>query len=157
MDDVLAEEELGDGDPLGVDLGQHQHLPLGLVGDPLEVVLEAVVAHRHVVLVEHGQVAVQPLPLLGIGDHRVVLHADLVGVAVGAELLDRPLELPGGGVRPGEGEVPGDVVLEDRGGAGSQMALDLGQLHGAPGVLEDGLGSGLQYGDARFSHVKRSG
>src|SRR6185295_16626823 len=102
------------------------------------------------VLVEDRQIAVEPLALLRIGHDGVVLDADQVGIAVLVELLDRPLELPGGRVRPREGEVPGDVVLQDRGRARREVLLDLGELHRAPDVLEDGVRLRLENGDASF-------
>ena len=50
VDDVLADEVIGDADAFGVDVVQGQHLGLGLVVDPGHILLAEVVAHRDVVV-----------------------------------------------------------------------------------------------------------
>ena len=145
VDDVGAEEELRDLDAVREHLRQREHLPLRLVTHPREVVGVAVVAHRYAVAAEHAEVAVEPLALLRVGDDRVVLDAHQVGEAGGAQREDRALELPRRGVGARVRVVPGDVVLEDGGGAGGKGILHAGQLAQAPEVAENGVGPGAQH------------
>ena len=115
VDDVLAEEVVGDVDAFRKDAVEHAHLRLRLVAHPRHVAVLEVVEDGDLVLLEDRDVVVEVLALERVGDDRLVLDADLIGEAAARERLDRPLELPRRGVRRGEREVPGDVVLENRG------------------------------------------
>src|SRR6185295_1624424 len=52
--------------------------------------------------------------------------------------------------------VPGDVVLEDRGGFGVEVLLYLGQFHRASDVFEDGVLLRFEDGDASFRGHRNS-
>jgi hypothetical protein len=137
VDDILAEEVVGNVDALGEDLVEHEHLRLGLVGNPLHVLVAEVVEDGDVVLLKKGDVVVQVFALECVGDDGLVLHADQVLVAVGAESLDRAFKLPWRGVGAGERVVPGDVVLEYCGRAFVEGAGHAGQFSQAGNVFED--------------------
>ena len=89
---------------------------------------------------EDRHVTVQVLALEGVGDHGLVLHADQVVEACLAQGQDGAFELPGGGVGAGHGEMPGDVVLEDRGQAGLERLRSARQLEQALIVVQHGGG-----------------
>ncbi len=144
VDDVLAEEVVGDRDPLGEDVVEDVHLRLGAIRDPLHVLVLEVVADGDVVLLEERQVVVEVLALEGVGHDRLVLNADDLLVAAAAEREDRPLHLPRRRVRARERVVPGDVVLEDRGGALLEGVLHPGEVAEAIDVLDDVVGLNLQ-------------
>jgi hypothetical protein len=145
--------------PSGIDAVEHHHLGLGLVDRPRHVAGLEVVEHRDVVLLEDRDVVVEVLALEGVGDHGLVLHADLVLESLGAQGADGPLELPRRGVRAGEREVPGDVVLEDGRRALVHRRLDPGEIEEALMIAQDGLGCGADHSDLAFAHggAKSSG
>src|SRR5262249_55819030 len=61
-----------------------------------------------------------------------------------AQRQDGTLELPRRGVGRREREVPGDIVLENGGRAGSERVLHAGELAQARDVVENRLGSDLE-------------
>ena len=109
------------------------------------------------VALEDRHVVVQVLALEGVGDDRLVLHADLVGEAAARQRLNRAFELPRRGVRRREREVPGDVVLEDRRLAGRERVGHAGELDEAIDVRKDGVGRDSENGDSGFHEPCRPG
>jgi hypothetical protein len=115
VDDVLAEEVVGDVDPLGKDAIEDAHLRLRLEAHPRHVAVLEVIEDGDLVLLEDRNVVIEVLTLERVGDDRLVLDTDLVGEAAPRQRLDGPFELPRASCSPPEGKVPGDVVLQDRG------------------------------------------
>src|SRR5581483_7021590 len=97
-------------------------------------------------------VVIEVFALERVGDDRLVLDADLIGEAVPRERADRAFELPRRRVRAGEREVPGDVVLQDRGGAARERARDAAEVQEAIDVGEDGVGLDPEKRDLGFVH-----
>ena len=131
MDDVLADEIIRDLDPLRVDVIQRQHRRLGPVGHPRHVFFAEIVQRRNVVTPEDRHVAVQIFALERVGDHRLVLHADQIVEARGAQRQDRAFELPRRRVGAGHREMPRDVILQDRRRVGRQRLRAAGQTQTA--------------------------
>ncbi len=150
VDDVLAEEEIGDVDAFGKDAVQDTHLRLGLDRDPAHVVVFEVVANRDVVTPEDGQVPVQVFALERIGDDRLILNAHQVGEALRAQRADRAFELPRRGVGRREGKVPADVVLENGRGPGRQVLRRVSQVHQALVVVKYAVWPRPKRGYGRF-------
>jgi hypothetical protein len=75
VQDVLAEEVVGDADARAGRCVEHVHLRLGLVLHPLHVLVLEVVEDRDVVLLEEREVVVEVFALEGVGHHRLVLDA----------------------------------------------------------------------------------
>ena len=147
VDDVLAEEVVGDVNALGEDAVEHAHLRLRLVAHPRHVAVLEVVEDGDPVLLENRDVVVEVLALERVGDDGLVLDAAQVAVAGAVQRADRALELPRRRVGPWEREVPGDVVLEDRRLARGERGLDAGQADEAIDVLKNGLGRDADDGD----------
>ena len=144
--DALAHEEIGEAQPSGVDALEHAHLGLGLVGHPLHIALFKVVEHGDAVAPKDRQVVVQILAFESAGHHGLVLHADQLVITARLQRQHRALQLPGRGVRAGEGVMPGDVVLQDHRLALRQIALHLGQPQQAVVILQHRAGAGVQDG-----------
>ena len=140
MDDVLAEEEIGNVDAFGIDALQHAHRRLRLVGHPRHVFFDEVVEDRDAVAFDDRHVVIQILALEGVGDDRLVLNADLIGEPAPRQRLNRPFELPRRRVRRRERKVPRDVVLENRRLAGIEGDGDAREIDEAIDVGKDGLG-----------------
>jgi hypothetical protein len=115
-----------------------------LVDLPVHVGFAEVELHRDGVLLEDGQVLVLVLALEGVGHHRLVLHAHQVLVPRLAQPDDGALKLPRSRVRGREGEVPRDVVFDDRGRRRVEVLLDVGQVHQPLVVLDCRLRLGPQ-------------
>ena len=128
MNNVLAEEVVGDADASGIDAIQHQHLGFGLVGHPGHIPVLEVVENRDVVVAEDGHVMVQVLTFEGVDHHRLVLHTTQVGEASLVQGQHRALQLPGRGVGAGHRVVPGDVVFENGGRFRVEGLAYLGQF-----------------------------
>ena len=139
VDDVLAEEVVGDVDALGEDAIEHAHLRLRRVADPRHVAVVEVVEDGNLVLLEDRDVVIQVLTLERVGDDRLVLHADLIGKPAAGQCLNRAFQLPRRGVRRRKREVPGDVVLENRRFCGRQRVADAAEFDETIDVLEDGV------------------
>ncbi len=115
VNDVLADEIIGDMNTFGVDIIQGQHLGLGPIGHPCHVIPSEVVEHWNIIVLADWHIAIQVFALESIGDDRLVLHAHQIGEARLAQGQDGALQLPGGSVGTGHRIVPGDVVFEDGG------------------------------------------
>ena len=150
VDDVLAEEIIGDADSLFEDLIQHQHLRLGLVFHPGHIFLAEIVFHRDAVMAEDRDEPVQVLALEGVGHHRLILHADQVVETRLLQREDGALQLPGGGIRAGQRIMPGDVVLQDRGHPGRERLGAARHLEQALIIRQHGLRRGSQYRNFGF-------
>ncbi len=152
VQDVLAEEVVGDADAVREDVVEHVHLRLGAILHPAHVLVLEVVEDGDVVLAEERDVVVEVLTLEGVGHHRLVLDAGDVFVAGLLQGQDRPFELPRRRVGRRERVVPGDVVLEDGGGARVERRLHVGELGEPLDVVEDGGGLDLEDGDLGLCH-----
>ena len=82
VDDIHPDQRLGDEHAIRIDLIQHQEGLLGLVFDPLEILVVQVQA-GDVVLVGDEAVLVVALAVGGVHHHRIVVDADQVVVAGG--------------------------------------------------------------------------
>ncbi len=148
VDDVLAEEEVGDVDPLGIDALQHAHPRFRLVADPAHVLVLEVVEDGHLVALEDRHVVIQVFAFEGVGHDRLVLHADLIAEAAARQRLNRAFELPRRRVGRREREVPRDVVFQNRRLAGRQRRRHPGQLHETIDVGQDAVGCDSEDGDS---------
>ena len=157
MNDVFADEIIGNADSVGKDLVQNAHARLGLVDDPLHVLVLEVEQDGDVVGAEDGLVVVEIFTLEGVGDHGLVLHRGDVAQPGVAQRQDGPFELPGRGVGAGEWIVPGDVVLEDGGLAGLKRVFHPRQIAEADAGSSSRMVSGLTLRTAtllRFAMVR---
>jgi len=145
VDDALALEILGHEDALRENAVQHVHAGLGLVDLPLDVRILKVVQDGDVVAPEDRHIVVEVFALESIGHHRLVLDAYLSGIAASLQGEDCALQLPGGGIRTGKRQVPGDIVLEDDGVAGGEIAFHLCQFDQAIIVIQDGFRLRLEH------------
>jgi hypothetical protein len=109
--DVLADEEVGDLNPLGENFVEDAHARARAIGHPRHVFWFEVELHRHVVRAKDRDVVVQVLAFERVGDDGLVLHAGELAEPFAAQRADRALELPRRRVRGGERVVPRDVVL----------------------------------------------
>ena len=75
MNDVLAEEILGDGDPFRIDFIEDEHLRLRFIINPLDVRFFEVVKYRYVVPFKNRDVIVEVFTLERVGDNGLILNA----------------------------------------------------------------------------------
>ena len=85
---------------------QRQHFGLGSERYPGHIFLAEIVFRRDIVLLENRHIAVQVFAFEGIGDDRLVLHADQIVEPGIAQRQDRPFELPGSSICAREREMP---------------------------------------------------
>ena len=140
VNDVLAEEVVGNVDAFGEDALQHAHPRLRLVRNPLHVPVLEVVEDGDLVALEDRNVVIEVFALERVGDDRLVLDADLIGEAVVRERANRALELPRRGVRAGKRKVPRDVVFEDRRLAGRERLVHAAERQQTIDVGENRVG-----------------
>ena len=157
MDDVLAEEKVGNVDAFREDAIEDAHPRLRLVAHPRHVLVLEVVADRDLVPLEDRHVVVQVFALERVGDDGLVLDADLIGVAAPRERLNGAFELPRRGVRAGKRKVPRDVVLQNRRLAGRERARDAAELYDAIDIREDVVRRDPEDSDCRFHDPCRPG
>src|SRR2546426_659943 len=146
LEHVLADEHLGNLDPLGKEIVQPQQGRLEAIDGPLDV---GQWNEGQPVALEHRQPLVVAGPAHRVRHHRLVLDGEDAPtiVAVGQQRGEDAVELPG---RAGAGrEVlgPGEIELEDEVPVARQRLLVLHQAHQPSIVLDHAVGTRSEDGD----------
>ena len=156
MDDVFADEALGDVEPVGIDVVQHQEVVRQIPHrvpnvNPFDIFFIKVDVAQAVGF-DDVDLLVFPLAQPGIDDHGAVVRSmdGFAGIAVLQQRADDAFELPGRGGAARIEEMPGDVDLEGGFDIFGQMILIIGQVHQPIVIGEDGPGRSAQNCDFAF-------
>ena len=158
VDDVLADEALGNEEAVGINLVEAEELirdrAYGVTDvDPgLVSFIEMDVAQP--MGLDHVELLVFPLAEMGVDHHRAVMACMDVrgGIPVALHGPDDPVQLPGGGGTGGIEEVPADVHLEGGIRLLGDDLLIAGEVHQTVIIIQHGGRRGPDNGNFRFTH-----